>query len=146
MVDRFPPDKSEAMTAVGMVVRVHAGRGNTEAWQKGVHLCLRRLPKWDVAGGSIDMYYWFWGTMALRQAGPAAFSAWRRPLEGILLSKQRRDGHLAGSFDPLGPWGRDGGRVYATALMTMCAEMADTTPRPVKKRVTPEVGDMPTPK
>jgi hypothetical protein len=36
---------------------------------------------------------------------------------------QRRDGEpcdVQGSWDPLDPWGPEGGRVYSTALMTLC--------------------------
>jgi hypothetical protein len=31
-------------------------------------------------------------------------------------------GSRTGSWDPIGCWGDDGGRVYSTALMTMCLE------------------------
>jgi hypothetical protein len=29
----------------------------------------------------------------------------------------------AGSWDPSGPWGTAGGRVYSTALLTLCLEV-----------------------
>ena len=28
-----------------------------------------------------------------------------------------------GSWDPVGPWGVDGGRVYSTAILAMCLEV-----------------------
>ena len=28
-----------------------------------------------------------------------------------------------GSWDPIGPWGQDGGRVYSTAMMAMCLQV-----------------------
>jgi len=28
-----------------------------------------------------------------------------------------------GSWDPVGPWGREGGRVYSTATMALCLQV-----------------------
>ena len=36
---------------------------------------------------------------------------------------QRNDGDLAGSWDPDRRWGAHGGRVFATALCTLCLEV-----------------------
>ena len=32
-------------------------------------------------------------------------------------SSQREEGSSEGSWDPIGPWGHAGGRVYSTAVM-----------------------------
>ncbi len=40
-----------------------------------------------------------------------------------LLRLQRTDGHLAGSWDPDTVWGSYGGRVYSTAMATLCLEV-----------------------
>jgi hypothetical protein len=32
-------------------------------------------------------------------------------------------GSRTGSWDPIDPWGEDGGRVYSTAMLTMCCEV-----------------------
>ena len=48
-----------------------------------------------------------------------------------LCSTQRKDGDFClykGSWDPLDPWGADGGRVYSTALLTMCVESLARAP------------------
>ena len=37
-----------------------------------------------------------------------------------IVKTQRTDGNFAGSWDPVGVWDEDGGRVYATALYTLC--------------------------
>ena len=96
-----------------------------EAWKKGIELCQKKGPYWNRESGEIDMYYWFWGTMALRRNGGAAWKQWRMPLVPIVREHQRRDAPYFGSFDPVGPWGREGGRVYSTALMTMVASMIE---------------------
>jgi hypothetical protein len=50
---------------------------------------------------------------------------WKRWDDGIrktLLSSQRSAGPLAGSWDPNTRWDGYGGRVYSTALATLCLE------------------------
>jgi hypothetical protein len=39
------------------------------------------------------------------------------------LSQQTSNGSLAGSWSPDGLWGGYGGRIYSTALATMCLEV-----------------------
>jgi len=59
--------------------------------------------------------------------GDAQWKRWRAALADSVLPHQRRDTDLCGyrgSWDPIGPWGPDGGRVYSTALLTMCMAMA----------------------
>ncbi len=127
MVDRFPAERSESMTAAALFGRVLCGQDpRAEVWQKGLKLVRDRLPTWNEHDGSIDMYYWYYGTLACFHAGGEAWRAWSRALQDALLPNQRRDGGptgLLGSFDPVGPWGADGGRVYATALMTLALEV-----------------------
>ena len=43
----------------------------------------------------------------------------------------RNSGAKTGSWDPVGPWGPDGGRVYSTATMVMCLEVYYRYPRVV---------------
>jgi hypothetical protein len=128
-MDEFPPDKSASLTAEGLAIRLHCGVDpkKDEAFQKGVALVLKLPPVWNRKDGSIDMYYWYWGTQALRRVGGPAWKAWRKPLVGIVTKAQRRDGRLAGSFDPVDPWGGYGGRIYSTAVMTIVAECIEIT-------------------
>ena len=72
------------------------------------------------------MYYWYYGTYALFQMGaqkPEYWKRWEEALVPTLLESQRADGDARGSWDPVGPWGHSGGRVYSTALMTLCLEV-----------------------
>jgi len=48
--------------------------------------------------------------------GGASWEGWRAALDRVLIGSQRRDGDSKGSWDPVGPWGFSGGRVYATAM------------------------------
>jgi len=125
LMDRFPADRSESLTAVGVLARIFVGEDprESEMIRKGVDLCLKSLPVWDESSGSIDMYYWYYGTLALFQVGGEAWETWNDALKTAVIGTQRRDGCQKGSWDPIGPWGRDGGRVYATALNVMCMEV-----------------------
>ncbi len=129
MMDKFPADKSEAMTAAGMVARIFMGEDprKSKLLKLGADLCSKLPPVWNTADGSIDMYYWYYGTLAMFQVGGKHWSNWRKALDAAVVKTQRMDGDacgVKGSWDPVGPWGADGGRVYSTALMVMCLEVA----------------------
>jgi len=124
-MDRFPVDRSESLTAVGILARVLCGAPkDDESLRKGVALCRRCLPAWDESSGSIDMYYWYFGTMAMLQVRGDDRTAWNGSLQGALLPHQRgpADGCANGSWDPVDPWGAEGGRIYSTAIATMALE------------------------
>ena len=43
-----------------------------------------------------------------------------------MVQTQRQDTDFCrykGSWDPIGPWGGDGGRVYSTSVMAMCLQV-----------------------
>ncbi len=88
-----------------------------------------RLPAWDKAGGRLDMYYWYFGTLAAFQVGGQLGRDWMEAMKKEVLPAQQRTGHAKGSWDPAGVRGREGGRVGATALMTMCFEVSYRYPR-----------------
>ncbi|MHC4261369.1 MAG: prenyltransferase/squalene oxidase repeat-containing protein [Planctomycetota bacterium] len=107
----------------------------------GVERMMEVLPEWpkellpepgnlELEGeGNIDFYYWYYGSYALYQLSeeyPKAWRDWEKALEGAILPGQR-DGNsppcFEGSWDPLDPWGEEGGRVYSTALMVLCLEV-----------------------
>jgi hypothetical protein len=125
IMDKFPPDKSEALTAVGILTRILLGENpkQSEMIQKGAELCLKVLPEWDEASGAIDMYYWYYGSLALFQVGGEPWKAWNVAMKKAIIDKQRMDGDQRGSWDPIGPWGREGGRVYSTSVLVMCLEV-----------------------
>ena len=116
---KFPVARGEAMTAAGMNIRAMASlspksRLNLAAGE----LLLAQLPVWDEK--AIDFYYWFHGTEAM-VAHPerAAQRKWMRALHAAVLPKQRGDGAYRGSWDPVGVWCEDGGRVYSTAITVL---------------------------
>lgn len=70
-----------------------------------------------------DIYYWYYGTLALYQYGGQPWREWNSSLRDTLVADQRTTGHAAGSWDPHAPWGAYGGRVFSTALSTLCLEV-----------------------
>jgi hypothetical protein len=123
MMEKFNPELSEAMTAAGLFVRHLAGdRRSGPLTRKGVGLCLKTLPIWNERSGAIDMYYWYYGTEALHQVGGKAWRTWSGAVEKALVDHQQKTGHAKGSWDPVDPWGPDGGRVYSTAICTLALE------------------------
>lgn len=124
LVDAFPADRSESMTAVGLVLRSMLGEDprTSEVMRRGVELCRLLPPKWDRNDGSIDMYYWYYGSKALARVGGDAWDQWRAACTATITVNQRLDTDecmYRGSWDPIDTWGGDGGRVYSTAICVL---------------------------
>jgi hypothetical protein len=133
-VDAFPGDRSESLTAIGVLLRVLLGEDpeSSDAVKKGAALMVTLPPAWNAKDGSIDLYYWQFGALAMAQLGTAAGEAWRAALSKALVEHQRADGEpcgFQGSWDPIDPWGPDGGRVYMTAMAALALEAPYRYPR-----------------
>jgi hypothetical protein len=127
----WPFDKVEAMTGVGMFSRVLCGYalGNEDMsdqqdmLDKGAKLLRDRLPVWDDEG-SVDYYYWYYASYAMFQMGGQDWKVWKDQMIKAIVEHQRSEGCEKGSWDPQkDPWGNNGGRVYSTALCTLCLEV-----------------------
>jgi hypothetical protein len=120
---------TESMTAAAVLCRIFvdpklALPGNEAAIQQGLGL-IQKLPiVWDDARpGRRDFYFWYYATYALYQWGGSAWRAWEPGLDQI-AEHQVMEGEAAGSWDPRSdPWGSLGGRVYTTALLTLCLQV-----------------------
>jgi hypothetical protein len=122
---------SETMTAEALCCRYFLGIQQDErAVHEATNYLSQRLP----SGGQANLYYWYYGTIGLFQTQMAPTStgqefnqdAWRRWNEALqqqLLARQLRSGDDAGSFSPDTVWGSYGGRVYSTAMATLCLEV-----------------------
>jgi hypothetical protein len=141
MQDRFPAEKSQSMTAVGVLSRIFLGEDprTSDMIRKGTDLCLRALPRWDPDDGSIDMYYWYYGTLAMYQVGGTPWKKWNEAMKEAIVDHQHPKGSGArdGSWDPIDPWGPDGGRVYSTACMVLCLEVYYRYDRVIGARAEP---------
>jgi len=87
----------------------------------------------------VNLYYWYYATLALHHRQQAdsqaedAWFAWNSDLTSTLLQTQVDAGPDAGSWNSNTVWGGYGGRVYTTAMATLCLEVyyryAPITPR-----------------
>jgi len=125
--DKFPPEKSQAMTAVGILTRIFLGEDprSSKMIDMGAKLCTEKPPVWNPNDGSIDIYYWYYATLAIFQVGGAHWKKWNESMIPAIVKSQHPKGSGArtGSWDPIDPWGHDGGRVYSTACLVMCLEV-----------------------
>lgn len=71
----------------------------------------------------MNLYYWYYATLALHQWGGKPWQQWNQQMQRVLLSHQSHSGEEAGSWSPDGLWGGYGGRVYSTALATLSLEV-----------------------
>jgi|GEM_PF-1330162 len=128
----WPFEESEAMTALAMICRNLAGGvlGELEAQDRaqvaGSQLLRRKLPKWRDTQGCIDYYYWYFGTRAMRLYGGQDWEIWKSSTLSAVMQNQKTRGCAKGSWDPqMCPWGDNGGRIYATAMLTLLLETAE---------------------
>ncbi len=109
-----------AMTAEAFFSKQIIGIKRTSpASIEAVEYLLQHLPK----RSETDLYYWYYGTLGMYQFGGRPWQRWNISLRDMLISRQRVSGSLAGSWDPEGKWGKYGGRLYSTALSTLCLEV-----------------------
>ena len=130
--DHFPPERGEAMTAVGLFTQILLGLSPSRVPILGQHvdLLLARPPVWAPEDFDCDMYYWYHGTNALAQVGGDAWDRWQASLRGAVIGSQIDSrGCSRGSWNPVGPWCYAGGRVYSTALLVLCLQGEFRYPR-----------------
>jgi hypothetical protein len=111
---------SRPMTAEALVCRILLGMTptNPTAKEAGNYL-LRELP----GEGRKNLYYWYYGTLGMYYLQGTHWHRWNTALQRTLVGSQQKTGEAAGSWDPNTVWGGYGGRVYSTALATLCLEV-----------------------
>jgi HEAT repeat protein len=120
MQDRFPAKHGRTNYAAGVLIHVLTGKRGlpSAAVPKLRDACLAIVPGWSPGDGRVDMPSWYFTALMAWALSPANGAKWHRALAPVVRDGQRSDG----SWPAVGPWGDDGGRVYATAMMTLCLE------------------------
>ena len=109
-----------SMTAEALFSRQILGMDpDHPAAQEAVSYLLQHLPRETEP----NLYYWYYGTLAMYNHGGKPWQEWNESLRDTLVRTQRRTGHVVGSWDPTDPWGAYGGRLYSTAVATLCLEV-----------------------
>lgn len=124
MAARFPATKTEALTALGLCCRIFMGQTPEKEpiLRASADRLLEKVPVWT-DDGSIDFFYWYFGSLATYQMGRKWWKGWKKGMEQALTQHQVQKRHAKGSWDPVGVWGSQGGRVGTTALAVMCLQV-----------------------
>ena len=120
---RYLPGKpvTPTMTAEAWVCRQFLGVGGPgTASAEAADYLLEHGPERD----PYNLYYWYYGTLAMYQHGGDAWYRWNGQVRDQIVRRQRTKGHQAGSWDPDDSiYGTSGGRVYCTTLATLSLEV-----------------------
>ena len=114
---------SNAMIAEGLFCEqiLREGRMN-EQMKRSTTLIQSSLPK----SSTVDYYYWYYGSLAMRQAQGEAWNAWNDRLKPILLQKQILTGSNRGSWVSQGNkhgYASIAGPVVTTAMAALSLEV-----------------------
>jgi hypothetical protein len=122
-IKKFTPRETMTAAAVAcrLAIRGKGALGEIEV-RHGSKLVAADLPSWDEGKGTIDMYYWYWGTEAMVLIGGVDRTTWEDALLAALLPHQGQTGCAKGSWDPVDAWSTAGGRVYCTAICALTLE------------------------
>jgi hypothetical protein len=89
----------------------------------GAETLMTALPNWNATR---DLYYWYYGSLAMFQIGGEYWTKWNEALKPALAKNiyNRKKDCLFGSWSPTGTvWGEFGGRVYTTAIAALTLEV-----------------------
>lgn len=110
---------SRTMTAEALLCRQFLGLHSDSATaREAAAYLLGDLP----GKGEANLYYWYYASIAMYQLQGGDWQRWSEALQPSLLASQHRSGPAAGSWDPNTRWDAYGGRVYSTALATLCLQ------------------------
>lgn len=118
-------DDHPTLTAAAGVCRYLLGRDHKTSARLASRMVAKDLPMTTMWGK--DFYYWYYGTrFALVAFEPRDVDAWRSSVVAALTQSQSAESGTCrrGAWIPNDRWGREGGRIYATAINTLTLEYA----------------------
>jgi len=124
MVANEHSQTAHRLTAIGNLARQFMG-WKKEDLQAGVEWFVNKggVPKWGGNGESVDLYYWYYGTLCVFQQGGDIWKKWNDSMKDALVTNQAKQGDDAGSWNPVGDYSGEWGRVGQTALGALCLEV-----------------------
>jgi hypothetical protein len=126
-------ETAHRLTAIGTLARQFLGAPSeqTEATVRWY------LDKGGVPDGwsaeKTDLYHWYYATMGTFLQQGESWTRWNAAMLRTLSDNQRKDGDDRGSWDPVGAFANEWGRVGQTALATLCLEVYYRYPCYMKK-------------
>jgi len=112
------------VSAIGNLARQFLG-WKKEDLQSSVELFVNKggVPNWGGNGESVDLYYWYYGTLCVFQQGGDIWKRWNDSMKTALVTNQCKQGDDAGSWNITGQFSAEWGRVGQTALGCLCLEV-----------------------
>ena len=112
------PGKQATCTALGLLLRLFRDFSNTDP---RVLEGMEYIFKQGVSNH--DIYFNYYATLLLFHAGSHRWPAWNATVREYLIQTQRRSGHETGSWYFENSFGKEGGRLYTTAMSAMTLEV-----------------------
>jgi hypothetical protein len=113
------------LTAIGVLARQFMGWKKEELYASAEWFVAKGgVPTWGANGEKVDLYYWYYATLCVYSHGSSdLWKQWHVGIEKALVEHQSRTGDTAGSWDPVGDYSSEWGRVGQTALSALCLEV-----------------------
>jgi hypothetical protein len=109
---------SEATTAIGLLCRMYLGWKHDEAaLGRGVQILSQRGPS------ETNMYFNYYATQVLHHYEGEEWTVWNKKMRDFLINSQKKSGHETGSWYLQDSSGKQGGRLYTTAMCAMTLEV-----------------------
>jgi hypothetical protein len=112
------PGKSPTCTSIGLLLRLFRGMSHTHPMLLDGATFLSKSTR----PGS-DAYFNYYSTLLLFHIGGPFWETWNNQMREHLIYSQEQSGHAAGSWFFEDPYGREGGRLYTTAMCAMTLEV-----------------------
>ena len=79
------------------------------------------FPRWTDNEKSVDLYYWYFGSLAFGSFDDEDRDVWKDALRRALIDRQEADG----SWAPVGAFSDGWGRVGQTAMAVQCMQLVE---------------------
>ena len=122
----WPETRAETLAAIEILCRVFRGEDpqRSDELRTAARQLLPKAPAWNGTATTIDFHLCLFGSYAMFQVGGKDWDLWQKRMLDATVRTQRQDGGERGSWNPeLDPWGKQGGRVYSTAILNLCLEV-----------------------
>lgn len=112
----------------GLALWLHGIAAPVTTWKDGAEVRTAGAwldahpPRWDPSGQGVDAAGWYLATLGAFEVGGDVWDRWQRAVKPAVVDTQRRDGThctMKGSWDPVGDFADEGGRVFATTTMAL---------------------------
>ena len=126
--DSFPASEVEFPTAVATLAKLRWGVDIVDdpTLFKSAALLISKAPVWSLGRGTVDSYYWAFGTMAVQPFGGVVSKRWNAALVEALVDHADRTPTGARFWAAVDAWHDPGSEVAMTAMCTLALATALT--------------------